>query len=384
MRDMLDFVSCLRCPSTGLELRLLQREDAERECGEELYPLRLATASESDRAPVTGVTDEVLLRSDGNLAYPVVDGMPILLAPEALGRKSDQREFDLGAPYFAEAYAEMRFYNRVASEEAEKVTESGSYEQLGFLRKQLEHREGVFPVPREAWLDAIYDCAAQWDAYTHLSPIDGGRLMQLGGRGFHAVKFLLGGAAEAFLVTPMLGEARFALALAKAIGVAEGLRCVVAVAEQLPLRDDLFDGIYSGGCLHHMVTDAAVPESSRVLKPGGRFAAADPWKTPFHVFGTKLFGKREAVHCRPLTPQRVAPVSEVFEDGRVVLHGSLTRHPLLALNKLGVSSSLRTAWNLNAVDDWVSSRVPGLRRLGSSAVVLATKGKGSPEEAHAA
>src|SRR5690606_33674889 len=118
----------------------------------------------------------------------------------------------------------------------------------------------------------------------------------------------LGGAAEAWVVTPMLGEIRCAMALAEAAGVSDRLRSAVAVGEELPFAAESFDGIYCGGCLHHMQTEIALPEISRVLAPGGAFAAVEPWRAPLYAIGTRIFGKRErGAFCRPLTRERVAP-----------------------------------------------------------------------------
>jgi hypothetical protein len=79
------------------------------------------------------------------------------------------------------------------------------------------------------------------------------------------------------------------------------------------------------------------------------------------------------VFCRPLTWERVAPISRVFAWSKVVHHGALSRYPLLALNKLGISVSVRLAWGIFRFDDGLSSFVPGLRKTGSSVATLATK-----------
>lgn len=366
-------VSMLRCPTTGQSLRLLAIADAETQIGTPLVSLRLCKDGEEVKAPPFGPTPQVLLREDAELAYPVVDGIPILLAPEALGPQSKQRDFDLRQARYDEAYSEMQFYNEMASEQAERVEELECFDLLRPLMNLSEEASLAFPAPRADWLDAVYDSASQNDAYEHLAPIANQRLLQLGGQGYHAVKFLLGGASEAWAITPMLGELRLARALARAVGVEDRLRCVVSIAEELALGSDTFDGIYSGGCVHHMVTDLAMDEASRVLKQGGRFAAVDPWKTPFHDVGTKLFGKREAVHCRPLTTQRVAPMFEAFNEAEVVHHGAVSRHLLLALHKLGLRSPLAVADRIGSFDDAVASVVPGMRGLGSSVALLATK-----------
>ena len=370
-----DLFQLVRCPETGQPLQVCSRTDAEAAIHAQLVSLRVFDKASGSSAEPFGPTPNVLLREDRLRAYPIVDQIPILLAPEVLGPPNDRRSFDLSDPRYDEAYSEMAFYNQVATKQARQVEQLECYQLLKAVKELGSGAEGGrFLEPVEAWLDAIYDSAAQIDAYQHLAPLEGSRVMQLGGQGFHAVKFLLGGAREAWVVTPMLGEIKLARALAHAVGVEERLRCVVSIAEELALESKMFDAIYSGGCVHHMVTEVALPEIARVLRVGGRFAAADPWKTPLHDFGTKLFGKREAVHCRPLTPQRIAPLATAFDDARVVHHGTLSRHLLLALSKLGLKSSLRWAHRVGQVDDAICSLAPGARRLGSSVALLGTKG----------
>jgi SAM-dependent methyltransferase len=159
--------------------------------------------------------------------------------------------------------------------------------------------------------------------------------------------------------------------LAKAVGVDDRLKCVVGVAEEMPFDAETHDRIYSGGCLHHMVTESAFSEASRVLKRSGRFAAIDPWRAPGYSLGTKVFGKREAnVFCRPLSWDRVHTLNESFTGSGVIQHGTLSRYPLIALSKLGVLIPSPWVWNITAVDDRVSSFLR-LRSYGSSACVFA-------------
>jgi hypothetical protein len=325
------------------------------------------------------------MRADGKLAYPIVEDVPILLAPEALGSKQHQRAFNLDDPRYAEAYLEMKFYNEVASDEARNIRAAESFQLVQPVLEASEFERQSFPEPRSIWLDATYDCAAQWDAYRHLAPLPGKRVMQLGGKGIHAVKLLLGGAAEAWVVTPMLGEIRCAIALAEAAGVAKRLRSAVSVGEELPFADNSFDGIYCGGCLHHMQTEIALPEISRVLTPGGAFAAVEPWKAPLYTLGTSILGKRErGAFCRPLTKARVAPLEDAFTDNAIIQHGTLTRYPLLALAKLGLASSMETVWRMNRIDDALCSLLPGFRRMGSSVVCLGRKRAGAKKFSKAA
>jgi SAM-dependent methyltransferase len=296
------------------------------------------------------------------------------MVPEQIGPLTQHRSFDLKDPRYAEAYEEMEYYNQVSDNLVRDITRSDSYAHVNRVQQASPLERTSFPAPPQVWLDAIYDSASQWDAYQHIAPLSGMRVMQLGGQGIHAVKFLVGGADQAWLVTPMLAEARFAVSLAAAFGVESRLRCVVSIAEELPLQDATFDVVYSGGCVHHMVTSLALPEAARVLKDGGRFAAIEPWRAPFYSLGTRVFGKREEnVFCRPLDQQRVAPLKTAFGWSSTVQHGTFARYFLIALKKLGVKLSLMTVWRLIRIDDSLSSLIPGLRRLGSSIALLGTK-----------
>lgn len=364
----------LVCPVSRQSLSRSSRRVAEERSGAPLVPVRRWPVGQGAPEPEPlGPTDEVLLREDNRLAYPVVRGLPILLVPEALAAPEAQRPFDLGDPRYAEAYEEMEFYNEAGYSEAEHVEGSELFGIVAAVMRAGPSAAGSFPHPWRAWMDARYDCGAQWDAYRHIAPVAGRRVLQLGGTGVHAVKFLLGGASEAWLITPMLGELEFTRSIARAAGVADRLRCVAAVAEELPFAPDYFDRVFSGGCLHHMDTAAAFSEVARVLRGGGRFGAVDPWRAPLYGVGTRLLGKREpGVHCRPLTRARTAPLASTFREGRVVQHGTLTRYPLLALEKLGFRCPFSIAWHLMRLDDWICS-VLRLRRWGSSAATLATK-----------
>ena len=176
------------------------------------------------------------------------------------------------------------------------------------------------------------------------------------------------------MLTPMLGEIYCSIALAKEAGVFDRLRCVVGVAEEIPLADNTFDAIYSGGCVHHMTTELAMPEIARVLKPGGRFSCMDPWRAPLYAIGTKVLGKREVnVFCRPLTQARVAPLFTSFGQAKKEQYGTLTRYPVLALSKFGISVPFRMMWQLYRIDDAVCSCIPGMRGFGSSVALFGTK-----------
>jgi hypothetical protein len=305
-------------------------------------------------------------------AYPLIDGIPVLLAPEMLvSLNANVARIDTTVDPYREAYEEMAFYEEVAAEGAGAITESPSFKDL---QRAASTTAESFPDDRSRWLDAVYDVWAQWDSYQHLRPVEGHSTLQVGGMGTHAVKFLFAGAAESWLITPMLSEIRFARKMAEHFGVADRLHCVAGIAEQLPFADGSFARIYAPGCLHHTVTELSAPEIERVLATGGRFAAMEPWKAPLYDLGIKVFGKREVgVNCRPLNRERVSPIFETFDDARVVHHGALTRYGLLALQKMKLGLSLEQVWRITQVDDRITNLVPFVRKQGSSVAVLASK-----------
>jgi SAM-dependent methyltransferase/uncharacterized protein YbaR (Trm112 family) len=357
------------CPQTKLPLRAMSLDKAK----EALGSANLVSRTNADPTPF-GVTPTMMVRSDNGCAYPVVDGIPVLLAPEQITRADRPQTFDLEDVKYAEAYEEMTFYNEVAKGEAAAIRQSQAYQCIEPILRLPPSERGTFPEPKEAWIDCVPDCKAQYEASRYLGAVTGGRFLQLGGKGIHAVKWLLAGAREAWLVTPMLGEVYCAIALAKESGVMDRLRCVVGVAEEIPLVDNFFDAVHSGGCVHHMTTELAMPEIARILKPGGRFSCMDPWRAPFYAIGTKILGKREtSVFCRPLTRTRIAPLFTSFAEAEKIQYGTLTRYPAIALSKFGINVPFGMMWQLYRVDDTVCSWIPGLRNLGSSVALFATK-----------
>ena len=177
------------------------------------------------------------------MAYPVVDGVPILVIPEQDRRASEAFDVDLTQPRYAEAYEEIEFYNEVAAKEAEDIRRSESYTALEpALRPGVA--DGAFPEPRDAWLDAVPNCKSQFLGYRHLGRPESRRLLQVGGKGLHAVKWLVAGGAEAWVLTPMLGEALCSMALAvsslaktSASALLKGRRvsAASAIVQRLPL-----------------------------------------------------------------------------------------------------------------------------------------------------
>jgi len=63
-------------------------------------------------------------------------------------------------------------------------------------------------------------------------------------------------------------------------------RCHLADCRALPFADASKDVLLAQGGLHHLALlpddlELTLAEASRVLRPGGRFVAVEPWRTPF-------------------------------------------------------------------------------------------------------
>lgn len=364
-------IALLACPLTRLPVKEVPLAEA-RAAISAGRPLRCRT---SGKTPV-GETPTVLLRQDNLAAYPIVDGYPIMLGPEVLMAVAP--EFDLANSHYAEAYLETEFYDAEAAASADAIragsltsSQSEGIRWLARLRDISPAERRDFPYPITRWLVDRMDLGANWDCYAHIGSVVDQRVLQVGGTGHGVLALLLAGASDGWLVTPMLGEAKLATALADALGVE--VRCVVGIGEELPLKESSFDVVYSAGCVHHMTTPMAFPEMARVLREGGRFAAIEPWRAPLYAIGSRAFGKREAnAFCRPLTRQRVEPLFSAFSSAQAVQHGAIARYPMLALERLGARFPLELAWRIGRIDDALSSMI-GLRRFGSGVALLGSK-----------
>jgi SAM-dependent methyltransferase len=324
------------------------------------------------RCPLTGEplerAGELLVRADG-AAYPIRDGFPVLMGPDIQNTEPPRKE-----GMYAEAYAEMGFYNAYSDELLTRIRAgplTGSREEGIRGLDRLMHEHSRFP--HENWLLSRMDVDAEWDGLQHIGSVTGQRVLQIGGCGVVALTLLMAGAERADLLTPMLAEARVARALAQKFGLSERLNCTIGIAEQLPFPPDSFDVIFSRGSVHHMETERVFGQFHRALRSGGRFAAVEPWRAPLYALGTRVLGKREPnPFCRPLTAQRVAPLFTAFADARCVQHGTLSRYAMLAIEKSGIRFPISMAQSIGRIDDAVSS-LCGLRRFGSGVALLARK-----------
>lgn len=344
------------CPTTGLPLQVTSRHELEARLG----PL-LPNPRPAGQPPAVGATEHVLVRGDDSGAFPLVKGVPVLLGPEALVPAHRRELVDVTAAPYSEAYLEMDFYNDSPVEN----------EALGReLDRLMEVEPSSFPREWRAWIDATYDGNAQGDCYRSLGEMTGRAALQIGGSGLHAVKFLMAGAASAVLVTPMLTEALRAVWLAERVGVERRLSVALGIAEEIPLADRSVDAAFAGGCVHHMVVPQAMTQVARALRPGGVFAAAEPWRAPLYGIGTRLLGKREAnAHCTPLTKSALAGFEAPFDDVEITHHGAMLRYALLAGSKCGAQPSVGRVTRLIELDDRLSDRLR-LRRWGSSVSLI--------------
>jgi SAM-dependent methyltransferase/uncharacterized protein YbaR (Trm112 family) len=357
----------LYCPETMLSLRPCSLAEAERLISDG-QPLR---ARPEGMPKAIGRTPSVMMREDLRCAYPIVNGIPILLLPEMLVAGDSGRSFNLKDSKWAEAYEEMEVYNAVCAEKALALDAGTSNP----IPKESRQYADSFPEPSRVWIDMPHDALAEMDAYRNLGKPRGKRVAQLGGEGGHAVKFLLAGASQAWLITPMLGECIYGRELARSFGLEDRLRCVVAVGEQIPLKSNFLDAICSVGCIHHMVAEHVAKEVWRVLGPGGRFSAVDPWKTLMHGIGTRMLGKREEnVYCKPMTAERLAPFYSVFSRFEVTHHGPILRYFLLGACKLlKVELSASRGYNLGQFEDRTLGRIPFFRDRGGSIALMGKK-----------
>lgn len=349
-----DALALLRCPVTRQPLQ------AAAGIGE-FHAMQSAGGAEP-----LGATDIVFVTEDGQHAYPVVAGVPVLIAPERLSRTAAEHTgLDVSLPPFAESYAERALY-------ADLAVQRGNDVLLRRLRALLAEADPrTFPEPTRHWHSGGSTAAAYAAALRHLAPVAGRTVLQIGGIGSHAIKLVHAGAARAVVVSPVIEELIEGARLAAAFGMADRMTFVAGLAEQLPLATGSVDRVYSGSSMHHTVTSQSFPEVARVLSTGGRFASVDVWRGGrLYDVGIRVFGKQHGnAYCVPLDRSRIHPAEVAFSQTSVTWHGAIARYGLALGERLGRQTSPAVAERVTGWEDRVAARLPGQAR-GLASIVL--------------
>ena len=245
--------------------------------------------------------------------------------------------------------------------------------------------QGGFPHPASLWIakrSTARRTSSIWE-FEHLAPMQGKTVLQLGGEGEYAVKFLLAGAAQAYCLDPSLETLKLGKRTAEAYGVDSKLEFVRGMAERLPFPDDFFDAIYGNAVLHHTMVNLAAREIYRVLKPGGRASFHDPLEEYALARLARKYlpypGKGDEGVDRPHTYQIVGDFIRTFEYGEY-RESELFGVPIELVRRLGRRGPLvsaRLARLLAPVDDYLVRRVRPLRRFCKAVAIRVEKGAGA-------
>jgi len=348
--------AALRTPETHRPLRL------------ETEPTEVAeyqAAEATEHFQPLGVTEHLAVADDGT-AYPVIEGIPILMQPERLERGTTPSSVDTTVLPYAEAYQEQVVYDQLTEAKLGGAA-------MDILREIIQHADpSTFPEPLDAWVTGGSSAGAYARAMRHLTPIDDADILQVGGIGSHAIKLLHAGARHAYVVSPVIGELIEGQSIATELGFGDRITFIGGLAEQLPLADASVDRAYSGSSLHHTDTNASMPAIAAALTDHGRFASVDVWRGgKLYDVGVKLFGKcNNNPYCKPMTDQRIAPASTTFDDFQITMHGAVARYPLAVASRLGHTPSPRTAGKMARLEDRLAGLVPPLQRRISSLICL--------------
>jgi hypothetical protein len=141
----------------------------------------------------------VLVCDETKKAYPIVDEVPILIEPEALSCDRSVQNIDITNEKYAESYQESEHYNTVAKKSIGNVESSSAYTDLRSALAATKQDCKSFPYPIDVWIGqkAVASSLARVDAYSHLKPLDGACILEIGGSGVQAIKMLLAGARVA-------------------------------------------------------------------------------------------------------------------------------------------------------------------------------------------
>lgn len=111
---------------------------------------------------------------------------------------------------------------------------------------------------------------------SQITPLKGKRILDLGcGMGDASIYFATQGAkVNSVDISPEM--IKVVKGIARKTGNVKNITANVMLAEHLRFKSGYFDYVYGNGVLHHVVTDEALSEVHRILKPGGVAAFVEP------------------------------------------------------------------------------------------------------------
>lgn len=348
----------LCCVISGQRLRRVDRQEFTRRGDPTLVGL-------GNNAPI-GLTKELMVTQNDLIGYPIVDGVPVVLAPEAFSFDSAVTR-SVSDRRYAEAYAEREHYGQSFDISTNDIDTSSAWREVQPVFERVTPESArSFPDPPELWLSSNSTASARHGALSFLGDLKDTNVLQIGGGGTHALLMLIAGAKQAVTISPMPRELAMGVSIARRLGFENRFFAVCAVAEEIPLESGTIDRAYSGGSMHHTWTDKSFPEIARVLTSSGRFASVDVFAAPLHGIGTRIFGKAEkGVNCEPMDRNRISPAYAFFRLVEETYHGALARYPLAVAQRMGVTPTPAMAWRLARWEDSIAARYPLIERQAS-------------------
>jgi SAM-dependent methyltransferase len=238
-----------------------------------------------------------------------------------------------------------------------------------------------FPDPASLWIarQPTSRRASWYWEWAYLAPMQGKRVLQLGGDGEYVIKFVLAGAAQGYCLDPSRETLKLGHRKAEAYGVADRIEFVCGIAEDLPFADDSLDAVYGNAVLHHTLVDLAAREIYRVLRPGGRASFHDPLEDYALARLARQHlpypGKGDEGVDYPHTARTVADFIAVFDRGEH-RESELFGVPIELLRRLGPRArrtAARIARWLAPLDEHLVRRRPPLRRYCKAVAIRVEK-----------
>ena len=190
-------------------------------------------------------------------AFPVVDGIPVMLPDQA------DRQGGGDAGHAAECPPPSAGAGRYELEKAKWNRRSADLLREGLPRQAPEDYDRVFR-----------GRSVLAPVHRHLDPA-GKTVLECGcGTGWTTV-LLAQKAGQVMAFDIAINSVRVLCERVRRLGL-DNVSCCVADAEHLPFRGEVFDVVFGNAVLHHVRLPLAVPETARVMKPGGRGAFCEP------------------------------------------------------------------------------------------------------------